>query len=224
MRWTAWRGLGLALACGVAASVHAATYLCVDAAGKKTFSDRPCPPAQSDATPPSLREAARQAAAEPIRDAPRYGLTYSLSRPGAEPLEGGAVEASCHAPPAPIDRPNGASCHPYTGDTACSRRLPLLCWRDADARSGGLPAQLGASPAVRGDDLRSDAAASRVCEGALGPGWRLARFHDNPGGWRLQARRHASLPRASDNASRYWVAIGDQPGNCWDAPRAGPAR
>jgi hypothetical protein len=192
--------------------------MCVDAAGNKTFSDRPCPSSQTDATPPTLRRAAKSAEPTPIRDAARYGLSYGLTR-GVAGAGARTVEASCHAPPAPVDRPRGAgSCDPYVGDTACVRRLPLLCRRDAQAALGGLgnPAQLGAAPPVRGDAMSSEKAASGLCEAALGPGWRVARFHDEPSGWRQQAQRHASLGEAGEG--RYWVAIGDQPGNCWDPP------
>lgn len=228
---------------------QAATYTCVGTDGRKSFSDLPCPAGSN--------EVARKSAA-PATTA-RHGLSFGLMpldasfkdvRPAITDAGDRAIGASCHAAPAPTDRPRGGTCDPYEGDTACSRSLPLLCFRPGersaraptrvDPKSGQVTppaqnpdhlAQLGGGPILRGDRLLSESTASAMCEQALGPGWRMARFHDE-GGWQIPALRHASLPAAAStraaSAGRYWVSIADQRGNCWDplpaAPKpAGPA-
>ena len=218
------------------AGLQAAVYSCVGADGKKTFSDQPCPVGSRMTAPPAGAGRGDVAASAPIANAPRYGLSFGLQRDDGS----GQASASCDAGPPPIDRPRaGRSCDPYRGDTACSRRQPLLCWlpvprrargpTTVDAATGNVtpPAaaavsHLGAGPSVQGDSLTSEEQGSAVCERVLGAGWRMARFHDSPGGWSLQAQRHASLAGAGGR-QRYWVSITDQPGNCWNATEARPA-
>lgn len=236
----------LALA-GLAPMALAATYTCVGANGSKSFSDRPCPVGSNEA---ARKGDAPRAGTDAAGKATRHGLSFGLMslgpgdkdvRPAIAAAGNQAVSASCHAAPAPTDRPRGGTCDPYEGDTLCSRSLPLLCLRPGvrsarkptavNANTGqvtpppdteGLP-QLGSGPLTRGDRLASEAAASAMCEQALGPGWRMARFHDD-GGWRIPALRHSSLPApigpqgagSASGAERYWVAIADQRANCWD--------
>ncbi len=216
---------------------QATTFTCVGADGRKSFSDLPCPAGSN--------ETARNAAA-PANTA-RHGLSFGLMpldasfkdvQPAITEAGDRALGASCHAAPAPIDRPRGGTCDPCQGDTVCSRSLPLLCYRPGvrsaraptrvDANGGQVTppardpdhlAQLGGGPIVRGDRLLSESTASAMCEQALGSGWRMARFHDQ-GGWQIPALRHASLPAAAStraaSAGRYWVSIADQRANCWD--------
>jgi len=208
----------IALAAVLWATTHAATYSCVGADGKKSFSDRPCPPT---ATAVSRRDAGDRGYL-----APRYGLTF-----GVQALPDDAVAANCQAAPAPSDRPREGGCDAQRGDTACTRALPVLCFKPAerrarasvvfDARSGRItmpPAagggpQLGASPALRGESLASQQSGTQACEQALGAGWRMASLQDSPS-WGPQAPRDDSLANAS---GRFWVATSDQPANCWNA-------
>jgi hypothetical protein len=236
----------LALA-ALAPSALAATYTCIGANGSKSFSDRPCPAGSSET---ARKGDAPRPGSDAQGQARRHGLSFGLMpldasdkdvRPAIAAAGSQAIGASCHAAPAPTDRPRGGTCDPYEGDTLCSRSLPLLCIRPGvrsarkptvvHANSGQITpppesdslAQLGAGPITRGDRLGSEAAATAMCEQALGAGWRMARFHDD-GGWRIPALRHSSLPalngppgaRSAAGAERYWVAIADQRANCWD--------
>jgi hypothetical protein len=207
-------GLGL----WAAAAAHAATFSCVGADGKKTFSDRPCP---TDAADASRRTAGALGYA-----APRHGLTF-----GIDPLLGDAVDARCDAGPAPMDRPRQGACDAQRGDTACSRVLPVLCFKPGTRRAPA-PAsvdpttgritrprsadgpQLGASLARRGDSLASRQSGSQACQAALGTEWRMASIEDSAS-WGPQAQRHASLAGAG---ARLWVAATEAAANCWYAP------
>jgi hypothetical protein len=155
----------------------------------------------------SLYPAARPvAAAQPAPATARdgaHGLTWGLAAPGearGEPV----FDASCHGEPkAPMDRLHNGSCNPYVGDTACDAALPLLCYAPV-AR------ELRTTAPVAGRALSDRAAADAHCQGAFGPQWRMAEHHD--GDWGLRARGTPPAP-----ATRFWVAIRDQPGNCWDS-------
>lgn len=88
------------------------------------------------------------------------------------------------------------------------------------------------SPVV-GSEMYSREAANQMCASQLGEGYRMASHHDgryvsgmdgpihagetwptqeqlHRGGWAWNATGNVS------NESRFWVAIDDQPGNCWD--------
>jgi Domain of unknown function (DUF4124) len=200
------------------ASAGAATYTCIGTDGRKSFSDRPCPAATADA--------ARRDAGAGGYLTQRHGMTFGLLA-----QVGNAISASCLAPPAPQDRPRDGGCDAERGDTACSRSLPVLCIKDperrartpavVDANSGRLTPppvgegpQLGASPALRGDSLASQQSGTQACVRALGDGWRMVSYQDSVG-WATAPHRHDSLVQAT---GRFWVAVGDAPGNCWNAP------
>jgi Domain of unknown function (DUF4124) len=217
----ALRGALLAGAAALWASAGAATYTCVGADGKKSFSDRPCP-AETAAT----TGAARRDAGAGGYLSPRHGMTFGL-----EAQSGDTVSASCLARPAPQDRPRDGGCDAERGDTACSRVLPVLCIKTADRRArtpavvdattGRVKAPpasegllLGASPALRGDSLASQQSGTQACERALGSGWRMVSYQDSSS-WTTAPRRHDSLAQTT---GRFWVAVGDAPGNCWNAP------
>lgn len=227
------RPLELALRAALAAvaaawstSAAAATYTCVGADGKKSFSDRPCP-AETAATP----GAARRDAGAGGYLSPRHGMTFGL-----EAQSGDTVSASCLARPAPLDRPRDGGCDAERGDTVCSRALPVLCVKSperrartpvaVDATTGRVTAPpagegllLGASPALRGDSLASQQSGTQACERALGSGWRMVSYQDSTR-WTTAPRRHDSLTQTT---GRVWVAVGDAPGNCWNAPPPPPA-
>jgi hypothetical protein len=113
----------------------------------------------------------------------------------------------------------------------CSRALPVLCIKAPERRArtpvvveattGRVtppPAQerllLGASPALRGDSLASRQSGTQACERALGSGWRMVSDQDSTA-WTTAPHRHESLAQAT---GRFWVAVGEAPGNCWNAP------
>jgi hypothetical protein len=210
-------------ALGSAAPAWAATYGCVGADGRTTFSDRPCPTSATD----SVR---REAGAEGYA-APRHGVTFGVERVGD-----GSVDARCDAAPAPAARPHQGGCDAQRGDTACSRALPVLCFNPG-ARRTRAPAtvdptsgritwpsaadgpQLGMTPARRGDSLASQQSGTHACTSALGAGWRMAGTDDGAQ-WAPHARRHASLDAVT---GRLWVASTDAPANCWStAPPVRP--
>jgi hypothetical protein len=153
-----------------------------------------------------------------------HGLSLALLGDGRMPSD--VAHLGCHGEPAPLDQPHQGSCNPYRGDTSCRTVLPVLCVRpaaaplpaglDAGAYPGWTGGTLGATQPVMGAVLESAALASARCEKELGAGWRMAAFHDGPGGqgsWGLQGLRGAGLT----GPTRYWVHIGDQKGNCWDS-------
>jgi hypothetical protein len=148
-----------------------------------------------------------QAAPAHVNDPDRFGLSFGWAAAAAERLH-----ASCHGEPKGLANPHRDSCNPYAGDTSCRTELPLLCARPAGAE----PLALGTAPGVAGFLLASRADADARCAQALGPGWRLASFHDG-GGWEVQAERAGGVP--ADTGRRAWVAIDDQRGNCWDPVR-----
>ncbi len=213
--------LRAALTAGLAAlwaTAGAATYTCVGADGKKAYSDRPCPAETTDA--------ARRDAGAGGYLTQRHGMTFGLQAPASN-----TVSASCLAPPSPQDRPRDGGCDAERGDTACSRALPVLCINEpqrrprtpavVDANNGRLTPppvgegpQLGASPALRGDSLASQHSGTQACVRALGSGWRMLSYQDSVA-WTTAPHRHASLAQAT---GRFWVAVGDAPGNCWNTP------
>lgn len=217
-------GVVISMAALLSATTQAATYTCVDSAGKKSFSDRPCPA--------SAAEASRRDIAPSGVLSARHGLTF-----GVLALADGSVDARCQAAPAPIDRPREGGCDSERGDTLCTRALPVLCFKPGerrvrapvvvDAPSGRVTApppaaqaQLGASAALRGERLASRQSGTQACVEALGAGWRMASVNDSAS-WAPQAQRHASL---SERAGRLWVATEEPRGNCWDEPPSAPTR
>lgn len=153
----------------------------------------------------SLYPVATTAPAAPpplARDGP-HGLTWGLAATARDAAEATFV-ASCHGEPkAPMDRLHNGSCNPYLGDTACDVVLPLLCFAPQHR-------ELRTTTPVAGRDFTGRAAADAHCSAAFGPGWRMAEHHD--GDWGLGARGTPPAP-----PTRFWVAIRDQPGNCWDS-------
>ncbi len=115
-------------------------------------------------------------------------------------------------------------CDPYAGDTPCSTRLPLACFKPGDipapralkqsaayrSWSGGT---LALSEPVRGDSFAVVAEADRYCAARFGAGWRAAEFHDGV--------REGIAARGDPSAvaRRAWIDIADQPyATCWRRP------
>jgi hypothetical protein len=129
----------------------------------------------------------------------RHGLTWGVKAATQDMT----FVADCHGEPkSPMDQLHNGSCNPYIGDTACSASLPMLCYNPA-TRS------LALTKAIAGNDLRSVDSANAVCEIDFGANWRMAEHHD--GDWGI-----AGHGQASSEPTRFWVAINDQPGNCWN--------
>jgi hypothetical protein len=138
-----------------------------------------------------------EASAPPARTG-RHGLTWGVQSSAPQ-----RFAAHCHsAPQIPMDQLHNGSCNPYRGDTVCTTRLPLLCFHPARR-------ELAITASVMGAELSSRATADAICAKTLGPDWRMAEHHD--GDWGIEA---AGVPPTPP--TRFWVAISDQPANCWD--------
>ncbi len=131
----------------------------------------------------------------------RYGMTWGVAAPTVgEPL----VTVGCGAGVVePMTRLHTNQCNPYQGDTLCSQRLPALCV----LASGKEIREIKTTIPVPGEQFATRKDADTMCA-ALGPAWRIVTHHDGP--WKMTATASQPLP-----ASRFWVAIDDQPGNCW---------
>jgi len=146
------------------------------------------------------------------------GLTWGILK--QDGLPPGTVNVSCHGGPKVDPRyAHQGSCNPYHGDSSCTVRLPLLCFKsDGSTPPEGVVRQdnwagghVAVTAPTAGTALTSAEKADAVCSRALGTGWRMAEFHDGKSGWGFVTRGHIS------SASRFWVRINDQPGNCWDS-------
>jgi len=145
-------------------------------------------------------------------------------------LPPGTVDVNCHGgPKVDPQYAHQGSCNPYQGDTSCSVRLPLLCFRsDGSAPPEGVVRQdfynswaggrVAITAPTAGTALTSAERANAFCSRALGTGWRMAEFHDGKKGWGFFARGQIHT------ASRFWVHINDQPGNCWDSSSTAAAQ
>jgi hypothetical protein len=192
--------------------------------------------AKQEATEKSLNVQTITAIASPpeINNPAAFGMTW-----GAMPndkLPASAVWMSCHGQPREgITQPHADSCNPYIGDSSCRLALPILCiQKDAStfesslapttssaaslndiATDGWAAGHVASTAPVAGFVIGSLALAHARCEKELGPGWRMAEFHDSiggQGGWGFVAKRGTQL----DTRLRHWVHINDQSGNCWN--------
>ncbi|PTL85909.1 hypothetical protein [Vitiosangium sp. GDMCC 1.1324] len=108
----------------------------------------------------------------------------------------------------------------YSGDTSPSVSLPILCLKKDnrtapsyitfDFYNGWAGGEVRLTGPVAGTSLTSRSAADAICAGTFGTGFRMAEFHDGNGGWTWWAQGVIS------SASRFWVAINDQPANPWN--------
>jgi hypothetical protein len=170
---------------------------------------------------------------KPAANPDRYGLSFGhLSSAG---VSASVMVSACSGEPIEMGNPDKGQCNPTQGDTSCRTALPVLCLlKDGstaesaglvntpkaegaavgfDFYSGWAGGSLGTTAPVAGFVLGSLEQANARCTTELGPGWRMATFHDGGGGWGLVGKRNPSL---SSQATRHWVHIGDQKANCWD--------
>ena len=112
-----------------------------------------------------------------------------------------------------------ARCNIETGDTACDRQLPLLCFKDLNSPA---PAELEAfgvnwsggivaiSAPVVGNQFDTVDDAHRYCLAKFGEGWRVADYHDGGAG------PIAAYGNAGSDPVRVWIDIKTKPGaTCW---------
>jgi hypothetical protein len=86
----------------------------------------------------------------------------------------------------------------------------LACGRGrftADEVGNDTVAGEGSDASDAGDESSSSAE-------QLGPEYRMGEHHDGGGGWNWWAE--ADLEIVTPEAGRFWVAIANQPGNCWN--------
>lgn len=117
------------------------------------------------------------------------------------------------------DKIGCSGCDPYVGDTSCETALPVACLKQDGAPNPGIATtfyngwakgHLALTTPIRGDKLLSIDHADYVCYLHFGAGYRMAEHHDGGGGWNWNAYSNV------DDASRFWLHINNQPGNCWD--------
>jgi len=211
------------LAAGVIASPvlsQGQIYRWKDASGQVHLTDSPPPAgAESPQSPPdgdapSSSKAPSTPKATSTPDDSSRGLTWGLRK--QDDLPPNTVDVSCHGGPKVDPRyAHEGSCNPYHGDTSCSVRLPLLCFKpDGSAPPEGVVrgwagGRVAITAPTAGTALTSAERANAFCSTALGTGWRMAEFHDGKGSWGFVAHGHINT------TSRFWVHINDQPGNCW---------
>jgi hypothetical protein len=140
--------------------------------------------------------------------------------------------------------------NPYTGDTKCKVKLPILCTNvDGSPRpnydvvpgqefyQGWVQGHFTTTLPVKGTTITSEANGDSRCATAFGAGWRMAEFHDSVYVSGMDALNYGHTigsnsdwpagPYASGawtqfgygnvrSDMRFWVAINDQPGNCWN--------
>ena len=129
--------------------------------------------------------------------------------------------ASCHGTPGAEGGSRAPECDPYAGDASCVDSRPILCVRVDGAEApegvwfdfyrGWIGGTFASSAPVRGLALTSRDAADAVCAADLGDGYRMVEFHDAGGGWSF-----VGLNGGVERSVRHWVAIDDQPANCWN--------
>lgn len=108
----------------------------------------------------------------------------------------------------------------YTGDTNPTTSLPILCLNKDnrppppgitfDFYNGWAGGEVRLTAPVMGSSLTSRAVADNICASTFGGAYRMGEFHDGGGGWSWWGQGVLST------ASRFWVAISDQPANPWD--------
>jgi hypothetical protein len=146
-----------------------------------------------------------------------------ISQPHADSCNPYKGDASCRlALPILCIQKDGSTPESSFSPSTTTSTEPLKGERDRGAISfndittdGWGAGSVASTEPVAGFVIGSLARAHARCEKELGPGWRMAEFHDGAGGqsgWGFVAKRGARL----DTRLRHWVHINDQPGNCWN--------
>ena len=166
-----------------------------------------------------------EAAAETTEDVPPdtgsltcegMGLTWFQLK---EPAPDGTVQVAC-------GDATGA-CDPYQGDTPCTEARPVLCVHTTGSAAPGTPSvwfagETNITAPVQGCVLTSIAAADAICSDAFGPEWRMAEWHDGAQGDTGSADVIGSWTFSAfgswTSTDRLWIAINDQPANCFPLP------
>lgn len=112
--------------------------------------------------------------------------------------------------------------NPYTGDTACTAKRPVLCVRvDGSARppydvapeqafyQGWVEGHFSTTKPIPGTLLTSQAAGDAQCKKYLGPNWRMAEWHDGKYVDGMNASTHYY---STGYSASPWPASGTPPG------------
>jgi hypothetical protein len=140
---------------------------------------------------------------------------------------------------------NGSACNAYDGDTACTEKRPILCFKQDNSPrpayktfsgayyDGWINGSFALTTPVSGVLLTSRAAGNQFCEKSFGTGWKMMEHHDGKyiSGMSETAYFGATWTAAASSqqsggwngfghgnvasTSRFWVAINDQSANCW---------
>jgi len=155
---------------------------------------------------PGLERAARGIPRTRPPDPDRMGTTWGVI--DGSDMPPGTVTVACHGQPT---QTAAKPCDERQGDTACRSALPMLCSK-ADAAlppRSSLARRLALTAPVRGTELLSVGAADKVCQAALGEGWRMTDGEE--AGNKYQVTGIGNVPATS----RFWVRAGEGSANCW---------
>lgn len=144
-------------------------------------------------------------AAPAARNPDRLGLTFGWLAVASSEF----LFASRNGAPRTEGNGSDGACLPRAGDTSCRTSLPLLCLRPAAAR----PAALATTTELPGFALASRVDADARCAADFGSDWRLADYHDGPGGMvhGVPIEGHGLATHR-----RVWVGTNATLANCWD--------
>ena len=161
--------------------------------------------AHIDAAERAASPLAAPLAAPVPRNPDRLGLTFGWQAVADSEYR----FASCHGAPRTEGNGSDGACLPRAGDTSCRTSLPLLCLRLAAAR----PAALATTAELPGFALASRADADARCAADFGSDWRLADYHDGPGGMvhGVPIEGHGLATHR-----RVWIGASAALANCWN--------
>ena len=131
------------------------------------------------------------------------GMTWGLD--SKSPL--GKTNVSCFGEPKIGLTSNG--CNAYLGDTLCTESLPVLCIKKNKNNSDVSNSEIKITIPIKGSTLSSMEKGNEICSANIGPFWKMAEFNDGSG-WTFTGVGEIK------NSERFWVAIKDQPANCWN--------
>jgi hypothetical protein len=145
---------------------------------------------------PGLERAARGIPRTRPPDPDRMGTTWGVI--DGSDMPPGTVTVACHGQPT---QTAAKPCDERQGDTACRSALPMLCSK-ADAAlppRSSLARRLALTAPVRGTELLSVGAADKVCQAALGEGWRMTDGEE--AGTSTRSPASATCPRRAGSGS-----------------------